>query len=177
MEGFNEQVVKRDKTAKSLFIKIAAVVLLFAVPLSFVLLGRIIPYMAMVGLFIFIGGIYVVWWVFTSQKVEYEYSINGDMLNIAKIISLRRRKRVCDINIKDIELLEVGDQTIRERHFGKLYYACKNPADVTTNTFAVFADPVYSKCLLVFNPNQAILDGMKPYLRRELVVKLFYHKS
>lgn len=177
MEGFNEQVVKRDKTAKSLVIKIVAVVLLFVIPLTLVFLGRFIPYMAMVGLFVFIGGIYVVWWVFTSQKVEYEYSVNGDTLNVAKIISLRRRKRVCDINIKDIELLEVGDQTIRERHFGKLYYACKNPADVTTNTFAVFADPMYSKCLLVFNPNQAILDGMKPYLRRELVVKLFYHKS
>ena len=95
MEGFNEQVVKRDKTAKSLFIKIAAVVLLFAVPLSFVLLGRIIPYMAMVGLFIFIGGIYVVWWVFTSQKVEYEYAVNGDVLDVAKIVSLRKRKRLC----------------------------------------------------------------------------------
>ena len=102
MEGFNEQVVKRDKTAKSLVIKIVAVVLLFVIPLTLVFLGRFIPYMAMVGLFVFIGGIYVVWWVFTSQKVEYEYSINGDMLNIAKIISLRRRKRVCDINIKDI---------------------------------------------------------------------------
>ena len=98
MEGFNEQVVKRDKTAKSLVIKIVAVVLLFVIPLTLVFLGRFIPYMAMVGLFVFIGGIYVVWWVFTSQKVEYEYSINGDMLNIAKIISLRRRKRVCDIN-------------------------------------------------------------------------------
>ena len=176
MEGFNEQVVKRDKTAKSLFIKIAAVVLLFAVPLSFVLLGRIIPYMAMVGLFIFIGGIYVVWWVFTSQKVEYEYSVNGDTLNVAKIIALRRRKRVCNINIKDVESIEVGDQNIRERHFGKMYFAAKNPADVSTNTFAVFADPVYGKCLLVFNPNESILNGLKPYLKRDIVVKLFYKR-
>ena len=176
MEGFNEQVVKRDKTAKSLFIKIAAVVLLFAVPLSFVLLGRIIPYMAMVGLFIFIGGIYVVWWVFTSQKVEYEYSVNGDTLNVAKIISLRRRKRVCNINIKDFESIEVGDQNIRERHFGKMYFAAKNPADVSTNTFAVFADPVYGKCLLVFTPNESILNGLKPYLKRDIVVKLFYKR-
>ena len=176
MEGFNEQVVKRDKTAKSLFIKIAAVVLLFAVPLSFVLLGRIIPYMAMVGLFIFIGGIYVVWWVFTSQKVEYEYSVNGDTLKKKKIISLRRRKRVCNINIKDVESIEVGDQNIRERHFGKMYFAAKNPADVSTNTFAVFADPVYGKCLLVFNPNESILNGLKPYLKRDIVVKLFYKR-
>ena len=32
MEGFIEQVVKRDKTAKSLAIKIISVVLLFVIP-------------------------------------------------------------------------------------------------------------------------------------------------
>lgn len=43
MEGFNEQVVKRDKTVKSLMIKIIAVVLLFVIPLTFVLLARFFP--------------------------------------------------------------------------------------------------------------------------------------
>ena len=42
MEGFIEQVVKRDKTAKSLAIKIISVVLLFVIPLTFVFLARFI---------------------------------------------------------------------------------------------------------------------------------------
>ena len=65
MDVFNEQVVKRDKTAKTVLIKIMAVILLFVIPLSFVLLANVVPYMAMVGLFLFIGGIYIVWWVFS----------------------------------------------------------------------------------------------------------------
>ena len=82
MEGFIEQVVKRDKTAKNLAIKIIAVVLLFVIPLLFVFLARFISfYMALVGFFLFIAGLYIVWWVFTSQKVEYEYAVNGDSLD------------------------------------------------------------------------------------------------
>ena len=105
MEGFIEQVVKRDKTAKSLAIKIISVVLLFVIPLTFVFLARFISfYLSLVGFFIFIGGIYVVWWIFTSQRVEYEYSVNIDTLDIAKVISLRRRKRMLSIEIKDIEI-------------------------------------------------------------------------
>ena len=177
MEGFNEQVVKRDKTVKSLLIKIIAVVLLFVIPLTFVLLARFFSYyLALVGFFLFIGGIYIVWWGFSQQKVEYEYAVVADTLKIAKIISLRKRKKVCDINIKDIQTLETGDQNVRDQHFRKIYFAAKNPNDTADNTYAVFNEPVYGKCLLVFNPNDAILEGMKPYLNHELMVKLFYKR-
>ena len=96
MEGFIEQVVKRDKTAKSLIIKIMSVILLFAIPSVFVIIAPFTNfYLALVGFFLFVGGIYVVWYVFSQQKVEYEYSVTGDVLNVAKIIDLRKRKRVC----------------------------------------------------------------------------------
>ena len=60
MEGFIEQVVKRDKTAKNTVIKIVAVVLLFVIPLTFVFLARFINfYLALVGFFIFIDHLVV----------------------------------------------------------------------------------------------------------------------
>ena len=52
MEGFIEQVVKRDKTAKNLAIKIIAVALLVLIPLTFVFLARFIPYLGLVGFFL-----------------------------------------------------------------------------------------------------------------------------
>ncbi|MEE1104484.1 MAG: hypothetical protein UH083_00875 [Ruminococcus sp.] len=178
MEGFIEQVVKRDKTAKSLAIKIISVALLFVIPLTFVFLARFISfYLALVGFFIFVGGIYVVWWIFTSQKVEYEYSVNIDTLDIAKVISLRRRKRMLSIEIKDIEMLEFGDKNIADMHFRKVYPAAKNINDTENNVYAVFTEQAYGKCLLVFNPNEEILNAMKPHMKRELVVKIFYKKD
>lgn len=178
MEGFIEQVVKRDKTAKNTVIKIVSVVLLFLIPLTFVFLSTIItPYLAMVGFFIFLGGIYVVWWIFSLQKVEFEYSISGDSLDISKIISLRRRKKMLRVEIKDIEMLEIGDQKVKNMGFRKVYNAAKNFNNTKENYYATFTTPVYGKCLIVFNPNEAIMEGMKPYLRRELVLQHFYNRS
>ncbi len=176
MEGFGfvEQVVKRDKTAKNMAIKILAVTLLIVIPLIFVFLGRFVPYLVMVGFFLFIGGIYVVWWIFTSQRVEYEYSINGDSLDVHRIVSLRKRKKICSIPIKDIESMKLGDSEVRDRNFRKVYVAAKNMNDTENNRYAVFVEPTYGKCLLVFNPNDDILNAMKPYMQRELVVELFY---
>ena len=177
MDIYNEQVVKRDKTAKTFLIKIMAVVLLFVVPLSFVLLANVIPYMAMVGFFLFIGGIYIVWWVFSQQKVEYEYSVSSDTLVISKIISLRKRKQLVRVSIKEIQSMEKGDKNVKNRHFRKVYVAAKNEHNADDNTYAVFKNPLYGNCLLVFNPNEDIINAMRPHMNSDLVKQLYYTKK
>ena len=179
MEGFNEQVVKRKNKSKQLMIKLLALVLLFAVPALCVVIGLMvkIPYLLMVAFFLFLGGIYGVWYTFSGQRVEFEYSVVGDYLHVSKIISLRKRKKMCNIPIKDIEILEIGDKTVREMSFSKVYMAAEDADDVNGNWFAVFSTPERGRCLLVFNPNEQILQGMKPYLKRELMLKLFYNRG
>ncbi len=174
MEGFVEQVVKRDKTMKSLTIKILAVALLVIIPVTLFMLSVYWGYLAMVAIFLIIGGVYVVWYVFSCQKVEYEYAVNGDTLDISKIIALRKRKRVCSVPIKDIEVLEKGDKNIKDRGFVRVYNAAKNPNDVKENHFAVWRVAGKGSCLLVFNPNEDIILAMKPYMDRDLMIKLFY---
>ena len=67
MEGFNEQVVKRTNNLKHTLIKVLSILLLITVPLTCVLLAGIITsYLAVVGFFLLIAGIYVVWYVFSS---------------------------------------------------------------------------------------------------------------
>lgn len=76
MEGFNEQVVKRANKPKNMIIKIISVLILIMIPIIFSVLSfAITAYMFYIGLFLFIGGIYVVWYIITSQKVEFEYSL------------------------------------------------------------------------------------------------------
>ncbi len=178
MEGFNEQVVKRVNGVKSLIIKLIAVFGLIAVPTICILLAYVItPYMIYVGLFLFIGGIYIVWYVFTSQKVEYEYSVAGDELDIAKVISLRKRKRICKVPVREIEILGKGEKTIGTQHFTKTFVAARNLDNDEENYYAVFNSPAYGKCLLIFSPNEQILQGMKNYLKKDIVLKLFYNRN
>ncbi len=178
MEGFNEQVVKRAKKPKNLIIKIVAVMLLIMVPALCVMLAYVItPYMIYVGLFLFLGGIYAVWYVFTSQKVEFEYSVAGDELDIAKIISLRNRKRVCKVPIREIDKLDKDENTISNMRFTKTFIAARDVDAKNENYYAVYNSAAFGKCLLIFTPNKQILQGMKPYLKKDIVIKLFYNRN
>lgn len=179
MEGFNEQVVKRAKKPKNLIIKIIAVMMLILVPTVCILLAYVIKlaYMIYVGFFLFIIGIYVVWYVFTSQKVEFEYSVSGDELEISKIISLRKRKRVCKVKIREIEQLEKGEKSIDGMRFSKSFIAAADIDRDKDNYYAVFNSPAYGRCLLIFTPNEQLLQGMKGYLNKDIMLKIFYNKN
>lgn len=178
MEGFNEQVVKRAKKPKQLMIKILSIVLLITVPAICCILAYIItPYMIYVGFFLLLAGIYIVWYVFTSQKVEFEYSIVGDEVDITKVISLRRRKIVCKVPIREIEKLKKGEKSISNVNFAKTFVAASDVDDTENNFYAVFNSIAYGRCLLVFNPNEQILQGMKKYLNKDIVLELFYHRN
>ena len=45
------------------------------------------------------------------------------------------------------------------------------------NYYAAFNSPAFGKCLLIFTPNENILEGMKSHLDKKLVIKLFYRKN
>ena len=172
MNNFNEQVVRRAKKPKNLIIKIVAVLLLILVPATIFALAFVITaYLVYVAFFVFLGGIYAVWYVFSIQKVDFEYSVSGNELTVAKVIALRKRKNICKIQINEIERLEKDDTEIKKMRFLKTFIAARD------NYFAVFNSPAYGRCLLVFTPNEDILNGMKPHLNKNIVVQLFYKRK
>ncbi|MCD8026538.1 MAG: hypothetical protein LUF33_06340 [Clostridiales bacterium] len=179
MSEFNEQVVKRVNKPKNLIIKILSIVLLITVPVLCAFLAVLvqITYLIYVGFFIFLGGIYAVWYVFSLQKVEYEYTVLGDELRIAKIISLRKRKKVCSVPIKSIETLEKDEKSTQGKRFLKTFTAARDIDRADENYFLTYNDSAYGKSLLVFSPNEDILLAMKPHLKKDIVIKLFYNRN
>ncbi len=178
MEGFNEQVVHRATKPKNIIIKIISVLLLITVPLVCVMLAYVIvPYMIYVGLFLFLGGIYAVWYVFTSQKVDFEYSVSGDELVISKVIALRKRKKICNVPIREIDKITKDEKEVADIRFNKTFLAAADIDSKTDNYFMTFSSPAYGRCLLIFSPNEQILQGLKPFLKKDLIIKLFYNRS
>lgn len=178
MNNFNEQVVRRVNKPKNLIIKIVAVLLLILVPATIFALAFVITaYLVYVAFFVFLGGIYVVWYVFSIQKVDFEYSVSGNELTVAKVIALRKRKNICKIQINEIERLEKDDTEIKKMRFLKTFIAARDIDAKDENYFAVFNSPAYGRCLLVFTPNEDILNGMKPHLNKNIVVQLFYKRK
>lgn len=178
-EGFNEQVVKRKNGAKQLIIKIIAVVILLMIPFiaAAIALATRIQYIMIVGGFVFLFGIYFVWLTFSYQKVEFEYSVAGNDLDIAKIIALRKRKKVCRVPINEIIELTQDEEKINNVRVLKTFIAARDINSQGENYFALFNDPAYGKCLLVFTPNEQILEGMKAKLDKKIVLRLFYNRD
>lgn len=178
MDGFNEQVVKRATKLKNIIIKIVAVMLLFLVPaMCIVLAYSLQAYLVYIAFFLFLIGIYVVWYVFSCQKVEYEYSVSGGELEISKVVSKRKRKRICLVKVAEFEKLEKGEKTIDGMRFSKTYIAAADVDKAEENYYAVFNNAALGKCLIVFNPNETILNAMKPHLNKSIVLKLFYNRN
>lgn len=178
MEVFNEQLVKRAKKPKQLIIKILSVVLLITVPLvCFILAFPLkIAYLIYIAFFIFLIGIYIVWYVFSIQKIEYEYAVSGGMIEIAKIIALRKRKTMCKLQISDIEILDKDEKVIDTMRFAKRIEACADIND-ENNYYAVFNSVAYGRTLLIFAPNEKILNAMKGHLKKDIVLKIFYKRG
>ncbi len=179
MDVFIEQVVKRKRNARTTAIIIATIALLILVPLTCsVLAYYITAYLIYVGLFIFIIGIYIAWYVITSLRVEFEYSVASGALDIAKIISKRKRKKVCKVDIKDIELFcKADDKRLNEKRYTKHFYAAADPSDNENTYCAVYHSAVWGRTLLVFTPDEKIRGAMKPFLRKEIVLEMFYNRG
>lgn len=179
MDIFIEQVVKRKRNAKSVAVIIATLALLILLPVTCGCLAFIItPYFAYVGLFIFMIGIYLAWYFITSQRVEFEYSVTGDTLDVSKIVSKRKRKRVVRVEIKEIDLFcKIDDERLNEKSYTKHFIAAENPNDIEKTYCAVYNNPALGRTILTFTPNEKIRQAMKPYLKKDIVLEMFYHRG
>ena len=93
---YTEQLIKKQTTGKDRMIKILLILLtVVSVLIIFIFPFGIILPVALIALDVF---------MFQRMDVEYEYLfVNGD-LDIDKIMHKARRKRVCSVNINDVEM-------------------------------------------------------------------------
>lgn len=177
MDSFCEQVVKRSEGAKpkiisALLIAIFAVLEIFFIYVYFsmpdpfwLLFTLIIAVVAVVVLSIALPRI---------NNVEFDYSVTGNKFYIDKVVNKRSRKKHLRIDIASIEDMGVieGDNVpngrfvrTRDCSTGKL----------EGSYYCVYRDGS-SKYLLIFSPNEKVLQGMRPSLNHDLMMKLFYKK-
>ncbi len=180
MEGFCEQVVKVNRSTKHV-VWCLMIVLAFLVPIVFlmalfyrgVIAGAFDYFYPLFALVLAMFGAFTLWaCVPRIMKVEYDYSVYGSDFIVAKVTAKATRKRKLKVEIKHIETLEkLTDKDIPKNKYVKRYDFTGNH-DVNEVYFAEFRLPQKGLCLLLFVPNEKILEGMRPYLNRELALKL-----
>lgn len=176
MDNLVEQVVKREKNAKY-YINIALIILgAILVPAVFIALALIIKraYFIYIALFSGLFCIYGAWMLITGLNVEYEYSFLGGTFRVDKIIAKRNRKNVLKIDVKIIdEMFKYSETEMSKRKFNKIYNV--GATDFSTDNYvATFHNEAKGRCAVVFSPKEKTLQGIRPYLKHEVIRQLFF---
>lgn len=151
------------------------------IPVTFIVLALrklVVAYFVYIAFFMFCFGIWLIWYVRSHQNVEYEYQMVQDTLVVSRIIAKRKRKEVLKLDTRIIDILaKPDDEAVRKLKFSKVYDCAADSGDVENTYYAVYQHPGYGRCALFFTPDEKILGAMKPYLKKDIVLKLFYHRG
>lgn len=177
MDIFTEQLVKKSKTAKDRTLAAVFVALFILIPATFIVLTRFSLYFGFLAFASVVAGVYALWYFITSLNLEYEYTVTNNNLTVDKVIAKRKRKRMLSLDIKKIERLEkFAGSELAKKPFDKVISA--QDKEGSGNIYAAtFYLEKYGKCMLLFAPNEKVLTAMKPFLKREIITKLFYNKA
>ncbi len=165
MESYLEFMVKKKMTAKDVgIIALTVFALAFIVVLISLWIGPAS------GFVILAFGAYGAYLLITGRRREFEYILTNDQLDVDEIIAGRRRRRLCSFDLEEMELCaRVSDPDKKgemNRVFAKKIEAASAP-DAENAYFAVFGEE-QGLNLLIFEPNDRILDGMALYARSKI---------
>lgn len=176
MDNLVEQVVKRKKNAKY-YVNILLIILgAILIPAVFIALALIIKraYFVYIALFLGLFCVYGAWMFITGLNIEYEYSFLSGTFRVDKIIAKRNRKNVLKIDVKMIdEMFKYSEAEMSKRKFNKIYNVGEEDFS-TDNYVATFNSEAKGRCAIVFSPKEKTLQGIRPYLKHEVIRQLFF---
>ena len=167
MDTFMEKIVARRKGMKDHFI--TAAILFVAMILIMLVLS--IQAIAQFSLVIAVGIAYLSYRLITSRNVEYEYIVTNGEVDIDKIISRRKRKRIFSASCKEFEILS----RVKSNSYSQSVQSIKNKIDASSSIDspdAFFATLSYKgeKTLLIFEPDERMLNNFKIFIPRKMFI-------
>lgn len=150
MDSFVEQIVLCKKTSKQWMVMLGTALLAAVVlALSFYFLGFFF-------VIIFVGVMYGVWWIWTSQNIEYEYCITNGDVDIDQIIARRKRKRVVSVSGQKIQTAGKYDKAYWEnRKVDRVVMAAPAPEEDGNYCFT-YHSKKNGTTLVVFQPDDRV---------------------
>lgn len=172
MDIFLEQLVKKKRGFKELltvlFSILGVLVVLWFLPIVFIIPGIGFALFAVCVILI-----YLLYFLITSINQEFEYCFTNGILDVDKIINMRKRKKVLEINVRKMEVM--GNKAAPEyrRYLEdsnvKKVYACTHK-DAEDLCFLVYSDESGKTVMLLFNPNEKIIDAIRRYNPQKVVL-------
>ena len=171
MDIFIEKIVKRKNGLKEYALIFALI--LAAVFVSFFAVVFLIDTLQTITFILIAAIIYGLWYLIGLQNIEFEYSLTNGELDIDTIINRRKRNRILGVNCKDFEIVApYTDENIKQysgASVSKKIFACSSLNDDGLY-FIVTSSKMYGKTLLVFQPDERMLNAFKTFIPKKVIL-------
>lgn len=159
---FKEQIIRRKPQPKDMVAKIGMIIGYFILAIA---LDLVLAIVGIGGFFfpLFVGAIYLSYVTIGRLKVEYEYSITNDELDIDAIVNRKSRKRMISINLKEVEVMAHNSKKEKVRQEGKIKDYSSGTND---DTYMFIAKKDNENFRVIFEPNEGILEAIGKKMSR-----------
>jgi hypothetical protein len=109
--------------------------------------------------------------LFRRLNLEYEYIVTNGEMDVDKIMGRRSRKRLLTVDCRNFDILAPYSPEFRAEYESQTIAAT---VDVSSHPeapgrwFAVFHAKDGKRTLLIFEPNEKMLDAFRKYIRSKI---------
>lgn len=165
---FKEQLIKKQIKLKDIVTKVIILLLAF---FAAGIMALIFPILSFVFLIVFL---FLCYTTISTLRVEYEYVLTNDELDIDIIYNKNKRKNLFSGNIKDIEIMaNINDTNHKEKFNTPKITKDFSSGTVNENTYIFITQYKGERVNIIIEPNDEFLSTISKSLSR---TKLFINK-
>lgn len=168
MDTFMEKLVTKRKTIVDHLVTagiILAVILLIILSMSIQVLQDL-----GIGLIIVAGIVYLGYRLISSRNVEYEYVVTNGDLDIDKIISKRKRKRIFSASCKEFDIVAPVKSDSFDRSVQEIKKRIDASGDIDSpDAWFVTLNYKGERTIVIFEPDERMLKNFRIYIPRKIL--------
>lgn len=165
---FVEQIIEQRQSGKGILIKFGIIFSALLISSVFLFFGALRTFFPMVFAVCIYGAVVTI----RMQNLEYEYSFTNGDLDVDRIIGRKKRARELSISVRSFEILAPMTEAFKNEYesqsIRKEIHAEGSPKS-PSRWFAKFSDDAGIVTLLVFEPNERLIEAMRKYIPRKIM--------
>lgn len=171
MDVFVEQLVKKEMDGLTILRRVGIIVAALLLSFIAVMFSGLLGPLQTFGMLIAVGILYGGWYLLGLTRIEFEYINTNGEIDIDKIISQRKRVRLCTFKGSTVE--KTGRYNLDEhknKGYGRVLKSCANEKDSKNTWYATYRDSKHGLTLVLFTPSAKFLESYKKSLPRPMQI-------
>lgn len=166
MDIFTEQIARKNMTNGQKILRVTIWIIAVFMALVFSLIGIGAGIFAPVFFVVSALSVFLAYRVTRNLYIEFEYSVTNNILEVAKIVAKTHRKNLLTTKIFEFEDFgEYDPESHQKKPYQQTIFAAANNE---SPHFAIFNAKGKGRTLLVFTPNEKILEVIHKHLHPKL---------